>query len=117
MIPSETDTLAVSTVIALIVTVTEEEIGLSLHTVTSISLSDSDAWNVFCLKLISKTIKLIGNVSYKLKVEISISMYASLPSLSIIVTSMVLQKNTDSPLGITNECEGTSFMVKLSFPS
>lgn len=46
VIPPDIERLALSTVIAFIVTVTEEEIGLSLHTVTSISPSDSDARNV-----------------------------------------------------------------------
>ena len=53
---SETERLAASTVRALIVTVTEEAIGLSLHTETSISSSDSDAMNASWLKLMSKTI-------------------------------------------------------------
>ncbi len=56
MSPPETETLPASIVTALIATVTEEEIGLSLHTETSSSPSDSDARNTFCLKLISKTV-------------------------------------------------------------
>lgn len=45
VLASETERLAASTVRALIVTVTEEAIGLSLHTETSISSSTSDAMN------------------------------------------------------------------------